>query len=192
MTDVLVDPKKTQIQGIKPKPRKQDSLYLDTSRKHAIWKPQQQERSFSDGYIEVLESRQDLIDRRKRLHHRVCATQEVMKVQREELEDVEGDDELGDGHQSMPKEGKKWQSAIKKVMESNANAKTRKKCLQFHDSVTQLVEMMRNSSYRDSAESFGTSANEPSSRDCKTVPILNRPVKKRMTKSLLSESNIPI
>lgn len=191
MIDVLVDPKKTQTQSIKPKPRKQDSLYLDTSREHTIWKPQQQERNPSDG---CMESRQDLIDRRKRVQHRVIATQEVLKVQRGELEDVEEDEELGDRDQSMPKEGKKWQSAIKKVMESNAKAKTRKMCLQFHESVTQLVEMMSKSSYRDSVERVSTSANEeaPSLRDRKTVPILNRRVKERMLKSFFSESNIPI
>ena len=178
MTDVLVNPK--------PKLRQQDSLYLDTSRKHTIWKPQWQERNPSDGCIDVLESRQDLIDRRKRLQHRVIATQEVLKVQREELEGVEVDKELGGVHHSVTKEGKKWQTAIKKVMESNAKAKTRGKYLQFHKSVTQQVEMMTKS--RDSAD---TSANEetPSSRDRKTVPILNRRVKKI---SLLSEFNIPI
>ena len=115
-------------------------------------------------------------------------------MHREELEDVEEDEELGGVHHSMTKEGKKWQTAIKKVMESNAKAKTRKKCLQFHESVTQLVEMMSKSSYRDSVESFGTSANEeaPSSQDRKTVPVLNRCVKERMLKSFFSESNIPI
>lgn len=186
---MTANPKKTQ--SIKRKRTEQGSLYLNAFREHTIWKPQCQERRLSGGCVDVSENRQDLLDRKKRLQYRVIATQEVLKVQREELEDIEEVEELGGVHRSMPKEQRRWHKAIKKVMENNTKVKSKRKCLQFHDSVTQRVVMMSESSYKDSAESRDTSANEeaPSSRDRRTVPIQSR---KRILKTFLSESNIPI
>lgn len=186
-SDILVGPKKTQ--SIEKKPT---SLYLNTGRKHSIWKPQGKEGKLSDGGADALESRHDLLDRRKRLQYRVIATQEVLKVQREELEMEEiEEEEVGDVHHPMPKEQKRWQKAITKVIESNAKARKREEYVKFHDSITQWVAMMSKSSYSDSGE-IATKEEATSSRDRKTVPILNRRIKKRLSKPFLSQSNLQI
>lgn len=143
VADTLLRPT-AKTKSIRAKHDKRKALYLIAGQSHSVWtpkKPSVKATGFTDVVMEVVRNKQDLLERQQRLRSRVMATQQVLKVQREEFADaskVEG----GDESPPLPQKSKMWQKAIKKVIEDNTKAKRRKRSkrsLHFHDVVSQYM-----------------------------------------------------
>ena len=134
----------SKTKSIRAKRDKQKALYLDRGQKHTVWIPKRQSKpsaGFTDVVMEVVKHEQSLLERQRRLHNRVMATQHCLKVQREVITD-EDDEGSGRTQQSTANKQKKWKKVITKVMEENAKMKRKpsKTSLRFHDIVSQYVE----------------------------------------------------
>ena len=139
-----------KTQSIRQKQEKRKALYLVSGQRHSVWIPGQQtsikRQGFTDVVMEVVQNKQDLKARQKRLRSRVMATQLVLKVQREELDDAEREEgEREEEVRTPTSEKKMWQRVIKKVIEENTKAKRKKRTkrsFHFHEVVSQYAEKM--------------------------------------------------
>ena len=137
----------------KAKQDRRKSLYLFDGQMHSVWTPRHPSKShtgFTDIVTEVVKSKQDLLKRRQRLQSRLMATQQVLKVQREEMVVMSDEGEEENSTVQRPA-GKKWQRAIKNVTKDNTKAKKKspKKNIHFHDVVSQCVAAMSTSNNDD-------------------------------------------
>ena len=121
-----------------------------------MWTPRRPSKpcaGFTDIVMEVMRNKQDLLERQQRLRSRIMATQQVLKVQREEMAAMSDEDGEEDStvQEAAAEKKKKWQRAIKKVMEDNTKAKKKpsKRSIHFHDVVSQYVATMSTSSHDD-------------------------------------------
>ena len=143
MADIAMRPV-ARAKSIRAKDAKRKSLYLIEGQSHSVWippnKPDVKTTSFTDVVMEVVRNnKQDLFERQQRLHNRVTATQQVLKVQREEFGDA-SKAEGGEGvTTTMPQKSKMWQKSIKKVIEDNVKAKRGMRSKHFHDVVSQYM-----------------------------------------------------
>ena len=160
-----------KTKSIRAKYDKRKALYLIAGQSHSVWtpkKPSVRATGLSDVVMEVVKNKQDLLERQQRLRSRVMATQQVLKVQREEFADASKDE--GDESPPLPQKTKMWQKAIKKVIEDNTNAKRRKRSkrsLHFHDVVSQYMASTSAASNHDNqptAESTTTHAAKAEAR----------------------------
>lgn len=134
---------KQKTESIKAKRNKRKALYLDSGQTHMVWKPTRQDSKKNIGFTDI-ESRQDLLERQQKLQSRVMATQQVLKVHKDELA-VVSDEEKAEGvevGQPMSKERK--QKSIKKEAEDNAKTKKKrsKRSVHFHETVSKYVATM--------------------------------------------------
>ena len=144
-----------KTKSIRAKQDKRKPLYLSAGQRHSVWTPKQpsiNKPSFADVVMQVVQNKQDLRERQQKLRSRVMATQLVLKEQREEM--VEDDGEKSEGEQNTtPEKRVKWQTAIKMVIDDNTKAKKKrfKKSVHFHDIVSQYAATMSTSARDDSA-----------------------------------------
>ena len=144
-----------KTKSIRKKQDRRRALYLVAGQSHSVWTPRQRsvkKQSFTDVVMEVVRNKQDLQQRQKRLRSRVMATQLVLKVQREELDDAAREGEEDEVVPTPTTEKRMWQKVITKVMEDNTKAKRRKRSkrsLHFHEVVSQYAEKMSKASQDD-------------------------------------------
>ena len=197
--------------SIKAKRNHRRALYLDEGQAHTVWKPKRFARKvhvaigMNTAMLEMEKHRQDLHERQQKLLSRVQATREVLKVQREELANLEEDvidvDDWGIGEAGGGRRADKrrWRSVITRVMEENDDMKQRERCsrkkrsMYFHDTVSQYVAAM--TKYTPQSETGALAMNEmhkkraPSSHSLKVTPLRTGLVPLRQWRSLVFEDH---
>ena len=154
------------------------AIYLDDDQSHSVWTPRQPSLKspvLADMVMETMRNKEDLKERQKRMFNRMRATQLVLKVQREELEEEEEEEGEGEGEgeakvggrREAATEGRIWQKAIKKVVKENTTERTqrstrgggRKRSLHFQSVVSKYAEKMANANQNnDEAQSTAIQA----------------------------------
>ena len=193
-----------KTKSIRAKQDKRKPLYLSAGQRHSVWTPKQpslKKTSLTDVVMQVVQNKQDLRERQQRLRSRVMATQLVLKEQREEM--VEDDGEKSEAEQNMtPEKRVKWQTAIKKVIDDNTKAKKKrsKRSIHFHDVVSRYAATMSTTTRDDSAIQ---SINLQAKADARMAlhqwrsqywgdPKQSRSRKPSIAKQSFSASNIPM
>ena len=115
------------------------SLYLSRGKIHAVWKPRQRSENILsvNAVKDPVKQQDDLFERRRKVLAQIQATRFALDVQKKELAELPETTEVG----------KKWQRAIKKVIEEESEKSVKQKDVvkisrRFHDIVTQHVEAM--------------------------------------------------
>lgn len=114
------------------------SLYLSSGKIHAVWKPRQRSENIlsTNAVKDPAKQQDDLFERRRKVLAQIQATRFALDVQKKELAELPETSEVG----------KKWQRAIKKVIEEESEKSHKKDVAKisrrFHNIVTQHVEAM--------------------------------------------------
>jgi hypothetical protein len=194
--------------SIKAKRDHRRALYLDEGQAHTVWKPKRFARKvhvavgMSTAMLEMEKHRQDLHERQQKLVSRVQATREVLKVQREELANLEEDvadvEDWGIGGPGGGRRADKrrWRSVITRVnddMKQRERHNRKKRSMYFHDTVSQYVAAMTKYSPQGETGALVTSdahkKRAPSSHSLKVTPLRTGVVPLRQWRSLLFEDH---
>ena len=160
----------------------------------------------STSILEMEKQRQDLHERQQKLMSRVQATREVLKVQREELANLEEDEVDGDewvigqpgSERRAATDRRRWRSVITRVMEENDGVTQRerrnrkKRSMYFHHTVSQYVAAMtKNSPMSETAPPLTSSIKKraPSYHSLKVTPLRTGVVPLRQWRSLVFEDH---
>ena len=190
--------------SIKEKKERRKALYLDEGQAHTVWKPKHLTKKQSSGVsttmLELEKQRQDLHERQQKLLSRVKATQEVLKVQREELATLDKDDTEEEGIQdnaqqlTLNERGKR-QNVITRETEENSKLKKKrrnrkKRSMHFHNSVSQYVAAMaKHSPYRETPTAVPFRNRVPSTMSLKATSLQMGVMPLRQWKSLVFEEH---
>ena len=197
--------------SIKAKRGNRRALYLDEGQVHTVWKPKRFARKVHvaigvrTSILEMEKHRLDLHERQQKLLSRVQATREVLKVQREELanlepDQVDGDEWILNGQTAGRKtatERRKWREVIARVMDENDKLTRRerrnrkKRSMYFHNTVSLYVAAMTKQSPQKETGVVPDSLNKriPSSHSLKMAPLRTTVMPLRQWRSLLFEDH---
>ena len=198
--------------SIKAKRGNRRALYLDEGQVHTVWKPKRFARKVhvavgvSTAMLEIEKHRQDLHERQQKLVSRVQATREVLKVQREELANIDEDEVERDewmmngcseaGRRAMDR--RRWRNVVTRVMEDERDGSTRrergnrkKRSMYFHNTVSQYVAAMtRQPLQTETAVPVDhIKKRAPSSHSLKLTPLRTGVMPLRQWRSLVFEDH---
>ena len=130
----------------------QKALYTVSGSSHSVWTPRSpvdKQPVYTDVFLDVVRSRRNLCDRQASLETRILATNLVLKMQKEDMEDdaEQGGEQEGETHSPVKT---RWQ---KTLMEDK-----HQRSYQFHNIVSQYAEKMAITSQDDQSVTFKAKA----------------------------------
>lgn len=129
------------------------ALYTVSGSSHSVWTPRSpvdKQPVYTDVFLDVVRSRRNLSDRRASLETRILATNLVLKMQKEDVEQEaaeQGGEQEGETH---PPAKTRWQKTLMEDKQQRSH--------QFHDIVSQYAEKMATTSQDDQSVTFKAKA----------------------------------